>query len=62
MLAIIDWERSGWMPAFWEAAKLKYWMMGHGNTEVMERLPDITGDIPDDVFMAFAMYMNSWGV
>jgi len=31
VLAVIDWEQSGWMPSFWEYSKPKYWMMTRSN-------------------------------
>jgi len=64
VLAIIDWEQAGWMPSFWEYSKAKSWMMFEEVDKIgdqMERLPGITGYVPDEVFMAFATYMQAHG-
>ena len=55
VLAIIDWEQAGWMPSFWEYSKMKSWMTFQRAEEIgdqMERLPEITGYVPGEVFKA----------
>ncbi|PPQ98234.1 hypothetical protein CVT26_003405 [Gymnopilus dilepis] len=63
VVSIIDWEQSGWMPSFWESCKLKFWLMlgGHRYKDLIDRLPDLVGEEPEDVFMAFVTYVQSWG-
>jgi hypothetical protein len=66
VMAIIDWDQSGWMPSFWEYGKVKYRMIMSDPEEIgdmMERLPEIfEGDVPsDEVFMAFATYIQFHG-
>lgn len=63
VLAIIDWEQSGWMPSFWEYSKTKFWMMldGEEAKDMLTRLPDVTDDVPEEVFMAFVTYIQAWG-
>ncbi|KAF8956720.1 kinase-like domain-containing protein [Flammula alnicola] len=61
VVAIVDWEQSGWMPSFWEYSKPRFWMMWQDEGDMMKRLPEITGDVPEEVFMAFATYLQARG-
>lgn len=63
VLAIIDWEQSGWMPSFWEYSKPMFWMMlqGEETRDMMTRLSKITGDVSEKVFMAFVTYVQTHG-
>ncbi|KIM36535.1 hypothetical protein M413DRAFT_78127 [Hebeloma cylindrosporum] len=63
VLAIIDWEQSGWVPSFWECAKHMYLLMFEKGQrkEMLERLAKVSGEVPEGVFMAFAEYVHSHG-
>ncbi|KAJ3509266.1 hypothetical protein NLJ89_g5317 [Agrocybe chaxingu] len=64
VLAIIDWEQSGWMPDFWEYCKPRIWMMSLPEEEtgdMIKKLPEIMGEVPEEVFMAYATYVQSYG-
>ncbi|CAA7269377.1 unnamed protein product [Cyclocybe aegerita] len=64
VLAVIDWEQSGWMPDFWEYCKPRIWMMSLPEEEtgdMIKKLPEIMGEVPEDVFMAYATYVQAYG-
>lgn len=59
ILAIIDWEQSGWMPSFWECSKQMFWTIWDPKNDMLSRHLEISGGVPEDVFMAFATYMQA---
>lgn len=61
VLAIIDWEQSGWMPSFWEYSKQMFWKIWSPDDDMLTRHIEISGNVPEDVFMAFATYVQSHG-
>jgi len=61
VLAIIDWEQSGWMPSFWEYSKQMFWFIWDTKNDMLSKQLEISGDVPEDVFMAFATYVQARG-
>lgn len=56
--AIIDWEQSGWMPLSWDSYKAR---AAEESEEKRRYLAIITGDIDDDVYLAFDTFVMSLG-
>ncbi|KZT08263.1 kinase-like protein [Laetiporus sulphureus 93-53] len=64
VMAIIDWEQAGWMPQFWEHAKVRLLMMWQDNAvadDMLKYFPSVVDEINEDVFKAFVYYVDAWG-
>ena len=49
------------MPSFWEYSRQMFWMVWDPKNDMLSRQLEILGGIPEDVFMAFATYVQARG-